>query len=1068
MSGSKLMRPCSCLPHLCCLILALSLWPTPTWAATTTNEAVSPENAPARALSLSETTAADQAPQADSDQPAPQTTQDEAAQDKAPHAAVENLPQATNATAEIAEPETRAETTAADQAPQADSAQPAPQTTQDEPTQDKAPHAMATKPLTPGLLLPEQNLSIELPPTLPNEAPKEGPTLPELPSLPEVQSQPMAAPLPSQGQSLPELRFEPQSFPTLEHPEEAKVDPPAPVVEVAPEPPPQPVTVKLKRAKKKRHICPPCPACPTCPVCPEPPKDETLTLDLILFGKIQGDFAFIDCRDATGQSDQFAYASQVALFHALSDLARRQELLAPVAFNLGDSTFPGAFANFLFSQGEAGATELATLLSKIPYEGLTLGNHDFAPPRDESLRFFEAARRARLPFLGANLRCATSETSDTLCALLGTNDNGRPYRLIQRGPLTIGVTALIDPAIAGQLAKDRLEGLDILDPKPVLQKLVPEMRAQGADLVIVLFHLSSGQTTSGLEPLIDDIEGLDLVITDRLFAIDEEPLTADIPALRQMGHMVLPRTHTFVLGTGSSAHSATRATLRIGKGDQDSKDGERFRIEQINPRYISTGILDPDPRTTHRLESAAEAFCEAWGSPLRPGSELTQAFDIFDMAEFILNTLRFTAGTELAFMNARAFRNPEQFPLLDTLTQADVFSTLPFGSQLITADIPGAKLEKLAAHLGDEVLGVGLTRDAKGALTVNGRPLDKGRTYSVALNEFLAEGSGGFLNPKKLQNVAPYIDPATNKAPTLAWLVSDAVRRGQFDTPDGASRLSPKESFPDLHQRPLWTFGGSLNAAYSHMDIVNPTTADGEAAYDKSRLTAVATDLLNVELRALAKAQSRDHGWDSDFLLQYATTRLKGEGESNIFEETKDVLRLRSAYKYFGLSSALGSRWYVPVPYSEVQLESQLTKSEDNAWHPWELTGIVGLLLKLTPKLELKMGFNIRGDLNAPQESPMVGLFVGYQLLKTNLIEIAKRPIQFESELEYFFNADGGDRLNEFRWANKLFFSITGHLSLTANFNMYLYRTKEVGELGRALEGMIGLNVAIEKMLQTF
>ena len=429
MSGSKLMRPCSCLPHLCCLILALSLWPTPTWAATTTNEAVSPENAPARALSLSETTAADQAPQADSDQPAPQTTQDEPTQDKAPHAAVENLPQATNATAEIAETETRAETTAADQAPQADSDQPAPQTTQDE-----APHAMASKPLTPGLLLPEQNLSIELPPTLPNEAPKEGPTLPELPSLPEVQSQPMAAPLPSQGQSLPELRFEPQSFPTLEHPEEAKVDPPAPAVEVAPEPPPQPVTVKLKRAKKKRHICPPCPACPTCPVCPEPPKDETLTLDLILFGKIQGDFAFIDCRDATGQSDQFAYASQVALFHALSDLARRQELLAPVAFNLGDSTFPGAFANFLFSQGEAGATELATLLSKIPYEGLTLGNHDFAPPRDESLRFFEAARRARLPFLGANLRCATSETSDTLCALLGTNDNGRPYRLIQRGP----------------------------------------------------------------------------------------------------------------------------------------------------------------------------------------------------------------------------------------------------------------------------------------------------------------------------------------------------------------------------------------------------------------------------------------------------------------------------------------------------------------------------------------------------------------------------------------------------------------------------------------------------------
>ena len=1112
MSGSKPMRPCPCLLQLACLIFALTLWLTPSWAATRTPEAQAPEAVPAQVMPLPETPDQTDAPvesalsEATTTETAPETTTEAAtetatapSQDSATagettpqlevqdsastpveNASSETSPSATpdqtDAPVETALSEVTATETATETTTEA-ATETATAPSQDDPTQDTAQAAMSAKPLTPGLLLPEQNLSIELPPNLPGEAPKEGPALPDMPSFPEVQSQPMAATQPSPGQSLPELRFEPQRFPTLEHPEEAKAEPPeppAPAVEAAPEPPPQPVTVKLKRAKKKRHICPPCPACPTCPVCPEPPKDETLTLDLILFGKIQGDFAFIDCRDATGQSDQFAYASQVALFHTLSDLARRQALLDPVAFNLGDSTFPGAFANFLFSQGEAGATELATLLSKIPYEGLTLGNHDFSPPRDESRRFFEAARRARLPFLGANLRCATDDTAANLCALLGTNDGDRPWRLIQRGPLTIGVTALIDPAIASQLAKDRLEGLEILDPKPVLRDLVPKMRAQGADLVIVLFHLSSGQTTSGLEPLIDGIEGLDLVITDRLFAIDEEPLTADIPALRQMGHMVLPRTHTFVLGTGSSAHSATRATLRIGKVSKDDKSGKttsdsaRYRIEQINPRYISTGILDPDPGTTHRLESAAEAFCESWGSPLKPGSELTQAFDIFDMAEFILNTLRFTAGTELAFMNARAFRNPEQFPLLDTLTQADIFSTLPFGSQLITADIPGAQLEKLATHLGGEILGVGLTRDAKGALTVNGRPLDKGRIYSVALNEFLAEGSGGFLNPKKLRNAAPYIDPATNKAPTLAWLVSDAVRRGQFDTPDGASRLSPKESFPDLHRRPLWTFGGSLNAAYSHMDIVNPTTADGEAAYDKSRLTAVATDLLNIELKALANAQSRDHGWDSDFLLQYATTRLKGEGESNVFEETKDVLRLRSAYKYFGLSSALGSRWYVPVPYSEVQLESQLTKSEDSAWHPWELTGIVGLLLKLTPKLELKMGFNIRSDLNAPQESPMVGLFVGYQLVKTNLIEIAKRPIQFESELEYFFNADGSDRLHEFRWANKLFFSITGHLALTANFNMYIYRTKEVGELGRALEGMVGLNVAIEKMLQTF
>jgi 2',3'-cyclic-nucleotide 2'-phosphodiesterase (5'-nucleotidase family) len=877
-----------------------------------------------------------------------------------------------------------------------------------------------------------------------------------------------ARPLPA---ALPALRFEPQEFAPLEHPDEAKPQLEAPA-DVSDATDSQTTTTTAPTPPQGMSSCPeppipapPAPAAapPTPPIPRLPPVEEPLELDLLLFGKIEGDFALIDCRDKAGANNHFAYASQVTLVNTLREAALRQGRLEPIPFNLGDSTFPGALSNFLLSQGEAGATEVATILSKIPYAGMALGNHDFSPPQEDVRRFFKSAAHARLPVLGANVRCTTPEADASLCALLGTSEEGgRPYRFIRRGPLNIGVTALIDPRVTSQIAKDRLEGIELLEPVEVLKRLVPQMRAQGANLIIVLFHIAGSQTTNALEPLINEIEGLDLMITDRLFAIDEEPLAAHVPALRQMGHMVLPRTQTFVLGAGSSANGATRATLRL------RRDGERFLLEQISPRYISTGILDPEPGTARRLEGAASAFCDEWGGPLRPGTELAQAFDIFDMAEFILNTLRFTVNAELAFMNARAFRNPEQFPLTDTLTQADVFSTLPFGSRLVKARLPGEQLERLAPHLGEEILGVGLSKNQKGELEVNGRPLDKKRHYVVALNEFLAEGSGGFLEQKKIEEVTFYRDPVTHQEPTLAWIVSDAVRDARFTTPDGSFRLSPKENFPDLHRQLLWKLGGSLNAAYSQMDIVNPSGADGAASYDKSRLTAVATDVLNLELKLLANAESRDHGWDSDLLLQYATTRLKGEADSHEFEETKDVLRLRSAYKHLGLRSALGSRWYVPVPYTELQMESQLTQDATMTWHPLEMTSIVGLLLRLTSTLEFKMGLNIRGDLNAPKDEPMIGLFTGYQLTKTNLFELASRPVQFESEFEYFFNADGHDRLHELRWANKIYFAITGALSLTGNFNMYIYRTKSVGEVGRATEAMLGLNVALEKMIQMF
>ena len=132
------------------------------------------------------------------------------------------------------------------------------------------------------------------------------------------------------------------------------------------------------------------------------------------------------------------------------------------------------------------------------------------------------------------------------------------------------------------------------------------------------------------------------------------------------------------------------------------------------------------------------------------------------------------------------------------------------------------------------------------------------------------------------------------------------------------------------------------------------------------------------------------------------------------------------------------------------------------------MTGIAGLLLKLHANLEFKVGFNIRGDVLEEHGTPSIGLFTGYRLLKTELFRISNNPVRFESECEYFFNADGSDRIHEFRWDNRLFFDITNYLALTASFNMYLYRKKSVGELGKAIEGMVGINASIERMVQSF
>lgn len=800
------------------------------------------------------------------------------------------------------------------------------------------------------------------------------------------------------------------------------------------------------------------------------PDEDALSLDMVLFGKEAGDLARLDCRDATGKGDVYAYGSQVAFARAVTDKAERNGALAPVFMNVGDTVFPGSFANYLFSKGDAGMDQLAGILGGVPYDLMSLGNHDLSPKPEETKAYLMAARRAGLPLMAANLKC--KDRANVLCQLgsAASSDGGTPYRIIQRGPVKIGLTAVIDPSVAAQVAKDRLEGVEILQPKPVLKKIVSTLRKdEGVDLVFVILHQGTSKATVELEEMQDGVDGMDLLVTDKLFSGDAAEAFADGRAsFSRMGHMVLPLTHTYMLGAGVSESSATLVTLKV------VKEQGRYRLDGADPRSIVTGGLFPaDQGTVDAVKAASADFCGAWGTPLNGQAKMSPEFAYEDMSLFILNALRFTAKAEVSFMNRAAFRNPERFPLSGTLSKADVLSTLPFGSRLMEAEIKGEDLARLCAATKDgSVVAAGVASDGKGGWLINGRPLDKKRLYTIVLNEFIAEGSGGFLDPKALKGAHPWRDPENGGVePQLSTIVMDAVSQGRFakDNGDGTFSLSPDKSFPDLHLNMLWQVGGHLNASYSHMSITNPgRTADYDGDYDKSRLTATPTDHLNVDFKLMANGATRNHGWDNDFIIQYATTREKGPGESGEFEEDKDIARLRSAYKYLGQRADWGDAWYVPVPFVEGQVETEMTKEEESANHPLELTGIVGLLLKLHRNLEYKVGFNVRGDVLEKDGHPSVGLFTGYRLMKTDLFDIGTHPVQFESEAEYFYNAEGGDRLHEFRWDNRLFFNITGNLSFTASFNMYIYKTKMVGETGKALEGMVGLNVAYERMIQNF
>jgi 5'-nucleotidase len=116
---------------------------------------------------------------------------------------------------------------------------------------------------------------------------------------------------------------------------------------------------------------------------------------------------------------------------------------------------------------------------------------------------------------------------------------------------------------------------------------------------------------------------------------------------------------------------------------------------------------------------------------------------------------------DVALMNPGGVRS--DFPRSGEVTYGDIFTVQPFGNDLVALTLTGAQIEAvLAQQFGqpgrsDMVLQVSdgfsfrWRRDAAGAgalvpgsVRVNGAPLEPGKSYRVATNNFLATGGDGF------------------------------------------------------------------------------------------------------------------------------------------------------------------------------------------------------------------------------------------------------------------------------------------------------------------------------------
>ncbi len=155
---------------------------------------------------------------------------------------------------------------------------------------------------------------------------------------------------------------------------------------------------------------------------------------------------------------------------------------------------------------EARTALFAKVYAHMGYFALNVGAHELAIGTGPLRRF---AKDAKLQLISANVR----EKSSGGAAFA-------PYVVRQVGPLKIGIFGLT----AQPLELDKLviqQGLQIQDPVAAARQVVPELRQQGVDLVVLLSQLRR----TDIEAVANQVPGIDLVLGSMDAELTMQPVT---------------------------------------------------------------------------------------------------------------------------------------------------------------------------------------------------------------------------------------------------------------------------------------------------------------------------------------------------------------------------------------------------------------------------------------------------------------------------------------------------------------------------------------------------------------
>jgi len=377
------------------------------------------------------------------------------------------------------------------------------------------------------------------------------------------------------------------------------------------------------------------------------------------------------------------------------------------------------------------------VFNQLGVQASAFGNHDFDWGQTV---LQERIAQAHFPWLSCNIFL---EASDQRPAWI------QPSAMLEVKGIRVGLVGATTLETPNIVMPGNLNGLEFLDPAPIINQISSQLRSQGAQMVVVLAHFGGEQTpgspiiTGEVANLAESLKGVDLLAS---------------------GH-----SHTLLNGTvnGIPIIQQSYAGLALGIS--------RWRIDRLNggavwstqelapiqddgliPDQGVTSTVDGYNAQIARIQDQVVAFVTG---PIPIGDKWNAESPIGDL---IADAFRWKGQAQIGIMNAGGIRSDLNYPgYPHQVTWGDCYAIQPFNNILVTVELTGAQIQGLLEQQWPpnqnavdmlQISGFRYTYRAvnpPGSRVLSlaledGTPILPDQIYKVATSSYLASGGESF------------------------------------------------------------------------------------------------------------------------------------------------------------------------------------------------------------------------------------------------------------------------------------------------------------------------------------